>query len=233
MLTLLAALSALSAAYPQQPDTKERMRTVSVRGEGVVATSPDQMRVAIQVSTRGETASAAMRSASGKTQEILRLLKSMGVGEKHIQTSRVTVSPTYDYTRQIHPPPIVGYNSNNDFTVLFKGELMEMVGEFMDKAVAAGATNFGGIQYEASTQRELERDALKKADDDAKARAEVLAKQLSASLGQAMTISESVISGGPAPIMTMRGGTDAASAAPVMQGELSIRAEVHVVFELK
>ncbi|MBX2991612.1 MAG: SIMPL domain-containing protein [Bacteroidetes bacterium] len=227
-------LPAVTAAFAQQPEPKEKMRTISVRGEGTVATAPDQVRVSVQVSTREESASTAMRSASSKTQAILSLLKNLGVDEKSIQTSRVNVSPVYDYSRQIQPPPIVGYTSSNDFTVLFKGKLMDKVGEFMDKAVAAGAANFGGLQYESSKQREIEREALKKAADDAKARAEVLAKQLGATLGQVTTISESVSGGGPGP-MLMRGNAmmEASSAAPVMQGELSIRADVHVVFELK
>jgi uncharacterized protein len=193
------------------------MRSISVRGEGMVSTSPDQVRLSVSVNTQGQTPSGAMRSASGKTAEILSLLKSLGIEERNIQTSRVNVSPTYDYSKQIQPPPIVGYNSANEFSILFKGKLMEKVGEFMDKAVTAGASNFGGLQYEASAQRELD----------------VLAKQLGSSLGQVVTISETVSGGGPVPMMMKSTMMDASSAAPVMQGELSIRAEVHVVFELK
>jgi uncharacterized protein YggE len=234
LLTLTLLTVMMSSSPAQQQEKKEPMRSITVRGEGMIATSPDQLRLSVSVNTQGHSASAAMRSASGKTAEILALLKNLGVDEKNIQTSRVNVSPTYDYSKQIQPPPIVGYNSSNDFSVLFKGKLMDKVGEFMDKAVTAGASNFGGLQYEASTQRELERDALKRAADDAKARADVLAKQLGASLGQVMTISESTSQGGPVPVM-MRSAMamDASSAAPVMQGELSIRAEVNVVFELR
>lgn len=216
-----------------QTDMKEMKRTVSVRGEGVMTTAPDQVRLSVSVNTRGENASAAMKSASTKTAEILTVLKNLGVEEKNIQTSRVNVSPTYDYSKQIQPPPIVGYNAANDFTVLFKGKLMEKVGEFMDKAAAAGATNFGALQYETSRQRELEREAMKKAADDAKARAEVLAKQLGASLGPVVTIAESATGGGPVPMMMKGAMMEANAGAPVMQGELSLRAEVSVVFELK
>ena len=92
ILTILAAF--MSSASAQQSDTKEKMRTISVRGEGMIATSPDQVRLNVSVNTQGQTASAAMRSASGRTSEILALLKSMGVDEKNIQTSRVNVSPT-------------------------------------------------------------------------------------------------------------------------------------------
>ena len=232
-LSLFIHGTIMSITFAQQQELKEKTRSIHVRGEGMIATSPDQVRLSVSVNTQGQTATAAMRLANGKTAEILSLLKGLGVEEKNIQTSRVNVSPTYDYSRQIQPPPIIGYNSANEFSVLFKGKFMDKVGEFMDKAVSAGATNFGGLQYEASTQRELEREALKRAADDAKARADVLAKQLGASVGQVMTISESVSQGGPVPMMLKSTMMDASSAAPVMQGELSIRAEVNVIFELK
>jgi uncharacterized protein YggE len=232
VLMLIAVSAALATA--QQKDAKEpRQRTVSVRGVGTLMTDPDQVRLTVQVNTRGESASAAMTQASAKTREILGILKTYGIDDKNIQTSRVSVAPILDYQRNIQPPPIVGYAGTNDFSVLFKGKLMGSVGDFMDKAVSAGATSFGGLVYESSRQRELERDALAKAAADARARAAVLAKELGTSLGNVMTISESVATPGPA--YTLRGGMAEAmtAAAPVMTGELTINATADVVFELK
>jgi uncharacterized protein YggE len=235
LLPIVVTLVALTAAgVAQQPEPREsKPRTVSVRGMGVVTTAPDQVRLTISVNTRGESAATAMSSASARTREILGILKAFGVEEKEIQTSRVTVTPVYDYEKRIQPPPIVGYTGTNEFTVLFKGKLMDRAGEFIDRAVTAGAAGFSGLMYEASKQRELEREALKRAAIDAQARADVLAKELGATLGRVMSISESV---GTAPQPYDRGmmATEAAgSAAPVMTGELSIRANVDVVFELK
>lgn len=218
----------------QQTETKEpKQRTISVRGLGSVTTSPDQVRLSVQVSTRATSASEAMTQASSKTRQILDILKNIGVDTKDIQTTRVTVTAILDYQRQVQPPPILGYSGTNDFNVVFKGKLMDKVGEFMDRAVIAGATSFGGLMYENSKQRELERDALKKAAADARARAEVLAKELGAGVGTVVNISESV----SRPIPYDRGiaamqMTDAA-AAPVMIGELTITATVDVAFELK
>ncbi len=172
-----------------------------------------------------------MRSASTKTQAVLSLLKGLGVEEKHIQTSRVNVSPIYDYSKQIQPPPILGYTASNDFAVVFKGTLMDRVGEFMDRAVTAGATNFGSLQFEHSRQRELEREALSKAAADARARAQQLARELGVTLGEVISVAETV-AGRPGPVL-MRAVTESAAAAPVMSGELSIVANVDVVFALK
>jgi uncharacterized protein YggE len=227
----LIALAALGVAQTTEP-IESKPRTVAVRGLGIVMTTPDQVRMNVQVNTRAESPSGAMREASKRTGEILAILETFGVESKYIQTSRVTVTAILDYEKRIQPPPIVGYTGSNSFSVLFKGKLMENVGNFLDQAVTAGASSFGGLMYESSTQRELEREALKKAASDAQKRAEVLAQELGASVARVKSISETV-GGGPVPLRHDLVRMESATAAPVMVGELTISASVDVVFELK
>jgi len=226
-LLMCAVTSFAQQGKPEQAGS----RSILVHGVGTLMTVPDQVRLSVQVNTRAESASEAMAQASKKTSDILAILKGYGIDPRDIQTSRVTVSAILDYQRNVQPPPIIGYSGVNEFTVAFKGKLMDKVGEFLDKAVAVGVTSFSGLMYESSRQRELERDALKKAAADAQARAEVLAKELGATLGKVMTISESVTS--PSPILRGAMMDAASAAAPVMTGELAINAQVSVTFELK
>jgi uncharacterized protein YggE len=229
---LLATLVTMTMNAQEPPASRDQRRTVTVQGLGTVAVEADQARLAVQVATRAETASEAMTQASQKTSAVLKLLKETGVEPKDIQTSRVTVTPVIDYQRNIQPPPIVGYSGTNEFTVLFRGHLMEKTGTFMDRAVGAGVTGFGGIAFENSRQRTLERDALQRAATDARARAEVLAKELGASVGEAVRVEESVAT--PSPLLRTMAMADAAGGeAPVMKGELTITARVTVVFELR
>lgn len=230
-MKLLLALFLCTATTFAQQDKPTGTRTISVQGLGKLSTAPDQVRLNVQVNTRAESASEAMAQASRKTSDILALLKGYGIDSKDIQTSRVTVSAILDYQKNIQPPPIVGYTGVNEFSVLFKGKLMDRVGEFLDKAVMGGVTNFSGLMYESSKQRELERDALKRAAADAQARADVLAKELGATLGKVMNVSESVSY--PAPVMRGMMMDASTTAAPVMTGEVAINAQVSVTFELK
>ena len=236
MKHFVLAAGVLSASFPvhaQPVDTgQSKPRTVTVRGMGVVMTAPDQVRLSIQVNTRGESASGAMTETSTRTREIINILKSYGIDTKDIQTSRVAVSAILDYEKRVAPPPIVGYNGTNDFSVVFRGKQMENIGGFLDRAVGAGASSFGGLMYESSKQRELERDALTKAAADARARAEMLAAELGASIARVLSISESVAAPGPVrrESFAMESGV---AAAPVMAGELAISVYVDAVFELK
>jgi uncharacterized protein YggE len=185
----------------------------------------------MQVTVRSESASSAMRTASQRTKEVLALLESHGVETKDIQTTRVAVSPVYDYEKRIQPPPIVGYTAGNDFSALFRGESMKKIGEFLDQAVQAGASNFGNLIYESSEQRLLEEKALGEAAENAKNRGAVLAERLGARLGRAIAITETGMSV-PSPIVQDFVRTESSTAAPVMTGEMDIVAHVDVVFEL-
>jgi hypothetical protein len=230
-LHIAMMLCAVTAFAQQDKSEKDASRVVQVHGVGTLMTTPDQVRLSVQVNTRAETASEAMSQASRKTSDILAILKGYGIDSRDIQTSRVTVSAILDYQRNVQPPPIIGYSGVNEFTVVFKAKLMDKVGEFLDKAVGVGVSSFSGLTYESSKQRELERDALKKAAADAQARAEVLAKELGATLGKVMNVSESVSY--PAPVMRGAMMDAVTAAAPVMTGELAINAQVSVTFELK
>ena len=224
--------SLTSHGFAQVPEQRPpRPNTVTVRGTGMVSAEPDRIRLSIQVSVRGESASTAMTTASQRTKQVLDLLMAQGVEAKDIQTTRVSVSPVYDHEKRVQPPPIVGYTAGNDFTALFKGASMDRIGGFLDKAVEAGASNFGNLIYESSDERSLEEKALGAAAENAKARAEVLATRLGARIGRALSITESGMPV-PSPVYMDAIRVESSMAAPVMTGEMNIVAHVDVVFEL-
>ena len=229
---LVLALLCTATGFGQSAEpANPKPRTVTVRGTGTVTAEPDRIRLSMQVTVRGESASMAMTTASRLTKDVLDLLKSHGVEARDIQTSRVAVYPVYNHEKRIQPPPIVGYTAGNDFTALFKSGSMNRLGEFLDKAVEAGASNFGSLIYESSGQKELEEKALGEAAKDARARAEVLASQLGARAGRILSITETGMSV-PSPIVQDYIRAESGMAAPVMAGEMNIVARVDAVFEL-
>lgn len=218
-------------ALGQQAE-KEHQRTIRVNGVGKVRVVPDQLRLSIQVNVpRAESAVEALSLNSQRSAQLIALLKRFGIAERDIQTTRVSVNPVYDYDKRISPPPIVGYTAQNEVLVVMKK--MEDAGKILDQAVKNGATGFGPLQYESSNRTELEREALKKAADDARTKADLLARQVGATLGRVLTISESAVSTSP-PIVPMAMEARAASVdVPVMAGEIEITATVEMIFELK
>ncbi|MCI0708127.1 MAG: SIMPL domain-containing protein [Ignavibacteriae bacterium] len=222
-----------AVAFAQQD--KEQQRTIRVSGIGKVQVVPDQLHMSIQVNVpRAETAVDALSQNNKLAAQVIAMLKRFGIEDKDIQTARVSVNPVYDYSKQNHPPKIVGYSAQNDVHIVIKK--MDDAGKILDQAVQNGATGFGPMSYDTSKRTELERDALCRAADDARVKAELLAKQLGTSLGRVMDISESSISS-PPPVRpmfkTFAGAVSESADVPVMSGEVEITANVQVVFELK
>jgi len=228
--TLMTIALLCAASIPATAQTDLR-RTVTVRGTGVVSTAPDQVRLSMQVMTRSSSASAAMSEASGRTNEVLLKLQAHGVEVKDIQTRRISVNPEYDREKRTSPPTISGYVAQSEFSALFRGDAIEQLGKFLDKAVAAGVTNIGGMSYETSERPALEQRALGEAAKDARMRAEKLAAQLGARIGQVLSITESGLSA-PGPRMDVMAMGMSESGSPVMTGEMDVVARVEVTFEL-
>ena len=101
-------------------------------------------------------------------------------------------------------------------------------GALVDQAVAAGADQVSGPFLTASGRQQLERQALAAAFDDAKAKAQALARSAGASLGQALQVSE----GGAQPI-PLTGRATPAAATKIEPGTQEITAQVSVTFALK
>ncbi len=217
-----------SIASAQQP----RERTISVRGTGKVRVVPDHLVLAIQVNVpRAESAAEALSRNSKLTADVIAVLKRFNVADADIQTTRVALSPVYDYDKRVSPPPIIGYSVQNELRVMIRK--MDDAGRIIDQAARAGATGFGRLQYESSRRTELEREALKKAADDARTKADLLARQLGATLGRVLTISESTAPAPPSIVPMAMEARAASIDVPVMPGEIEITATVDVVFELK
>lgn len=216
-----------SPAFAQQL----RERTISVRGTGKVLVVPDHLVLTIQVTVpMAESATEALSRNSKLTADAIAVLKRFNVAESDIQTTSVSLSPVYDYDKRVSPPPIIGYSAQN--VLQFMIRKMSDAGRIMDELARVGGTMFGPLRYESAKRKELEREALKKAIDDAKAKTVLLAQQLGVSVGNIVSIREEALPEAPVRPMMV---TEARSTAdvPIMPGEIEITANVEIVFEIK
>ena len=199
--------------------------TMSVTGNGSVETEPDTATTSFGVQTQGSTAREAMASNSEAMRKVIDALKSAGVAPKDLQTQYVSLNPRYDNEGR----NIVGYDASNSVSATVR-KLTE-VGSVIDAAIGAGANTVNGPSLSRGDRDRLYRDALEQAVADAKAKAEVLAREAGVSVGAVQSVTESPqVSGGPMPV-TYRAAAFA-SDTPVEAGTSSITASVRVVFKL-
>ncbi len=198
---------------------------ITVTGVGTVTSVPNEATFTIGVQSEGATAREALASNSDQMNRVIAALKSAGVDRSDIKTQDVSVSPSYRDEGEVD-----GYMARNSVSV--KIENLSKAGAVLDAASNAGANEVYGPMLTRSNQDKLQADALRDAVDDARRKAQTLAKAAGVRLGSVTAITEG-FSGGPEPYYA--GGAERLAldkAAPIEPGTQDVQASVTVTFAI-
>lgn len=202
--------------------------TLSVSGTGRVILTPDTADLRLGVTATARTVKAARDAAAAAMTAVIASLKHAGIAEKDIQTSTLSLQPTYDYGSNTNPPRVTGYNLTNAVAVTVRD--LDVLGDAIDGAMAAGATSLDGVAFRVADQASAEAQARQAAMAEAAAKAKTLADAAKVSLSGVASISESVAPV-PYPVYygVMAGGSKDAS-TPVLAGTTEVSVTVAVVY---
>lgn len=187
--------------------------TISVTASGDVYAEPDLARVTIGVVTEAATSTEAMNDNAEAMSKVIDAIKGLGIDEKDIRTSTVSLQPKYEYQyptsarspdspdKAVPPMPsptpptslstkIVGYTATNTVTVTVRD--LSKVGKVIDEGYSGGANQIQGVSFMLSDEKgaDVYKDALKKAVAEAKDKASVIADAAGISDYKLKTISE-------------------------------------------
>jgi uncharacterized protein len=194
--------------------------SITVTGEGSVKAVPDRAQMSFGVQTRGATAKAAVAANADGMREVIDALRQAGA--RQIATEWVSVYPSSGDDGRVD-----GYSASNSVSAVADVEDAPGV---LDAAVGAGANDVSGPGLSSSDAEALYRQALAKAVDDARLRAETLAKASGRSLGSVTAIVE----GGSEATPMFREAAQASDApTPIVPGEQETTATVSVTFSLR
>ena len=195
---------------------------VTTNGHGVVTAVPDQATVSAGVRTDGATAADALAANATKMTAVIAALKAAGGQE--IQTQEVSLYPTTDQQGKV-----TGYTAQN--TVSAKAKIAG-AGALIDAAVGAGANNVDGPSLTLSDQDALYREALKKAVQDARAKALALADAGGFGVGPVSTVVEQSAAGQPVFARPVALAAKDAS-TPIEPGTTDVTADVTISFTIR
>ena len=221
--------------------------TITVSGEGEVFAVPDTATFSVTVQEEAKEVKDAQSVATKKSNDIVAYLKAQGIDEKDIQTTDYSVYPQYDYLqaevcREGYCPPgrqaLRGFQVSQTLTVKVRDT--EKAGGLLSGVGSLGASSVSGLSFELdkSDQSAKEAEARGKAIDDAREKAEALAKQLGVSLVRIVGFSEN----GNYPMYyakaEMSMATDGRGGAPapapeIPVGENKITSNVSVTYEIR
>lgn len=196
----LVAAVASSALAPHSAlavdPTTPKEHTISVSGTGRVITSPDVADLRLGVMVTRPTVKEARNVAATQMSRIIAALKKLGIADKDLQTTGLSLQPNYTYPNS-GTPRLTGYTLSNSIAVTVRN--LDKIGDAIDDGLAAGATTLDGVSFRVDDPAKAQQQAREEAMAQAKAKAQTLASGAGVSIAGVASISE-VASPVPYPI---------------------------------
>jgi uncharacterized protein len=224
LLFVAVTLTPAAAQTVQRPHN-----LITVSGQGEVTVTPDLAVLNAGVTTTGKTGQAASEANAKVMTAVMAALKSLGIEEKDIQTSRLSLMPVRD--RVGNEIRITSFQASNKVNVEIRD--LGKIADVVDRIVGAGANDIGGLQFTVASPSKPLDQAREAAIADAKRKAELYARAANVKLGGPISITEQGASP-PRPMMYMRSAAAAeAASTPISVGDEVLRVTVTVSYELQ
>lgn len=235
VLVAAAALLAVAAALgpAARPGTAQAAEDdaardyIEVSGVGELRVVPDLAVLNLGVYREAQTAARAHSDAASAAQAVVQALRQAGVAERDLQTSGISIQPRYAHEDR-SGPRVVGYAAEVSLTVTLRRP--DQAGAIIDRAVAAGANQVGGLGLTVADPAAARREALQRAYADARARAEALARAAGVRLLEPIWVVEQDGSGPVIPMRVMKAVAAEQASVPVLPGEVPVQVQVRVRF---
>lgn len=214
------------------------LATMTIRGEATLDKPADQLRIRIGVVTEDADAEEALERNSQRMSDVIEALKESGLTDKDYKTAQFSIQPRYSprprNADQNWRPKIVGYQVTN--TLYVKTSKLDSAGELIQAANEAGANTIDSISFALANPRAYRSEAIAAATANARNDAQTLAEAADLRLVRIVSIT---LDGAhaPAPIQVRRGmemamAGNAPPGPPIAGGDVTVRANVAIVYEI-
>lgn len=233
MAALLVGVLAFSARPAGAQDNPPApIRTITVTGSGEVFGKPDVAYITLGVDEADKDASKAIDTANSTLTAIVKALTDAGVKEEDIQTTSYNIYPEDKTDPQTGQPTGERvFHVNLAVTVTIRD--ITKVGAVIQAGLGAGANSINSLSFGINDVKGLEADARKAAVADAADRAKQLADAAGVTLGEPVSISETI---GNVPVPMFNRAADSfamGGAAPqINAGQLSVSISVDISYSI-
>lgn len=220
------------AASPPPAMGATPLETINVSGIAELHLPPDRAVFTVGIQTSAPTVEAAANANNTSSSQIKQALKKAGVADKEIQTSEFLIMPQQEF-REEKRPRIISYQARHSFRVTHDD--ITNAGKLLQVALDAGANQVSGLSFTLADPLSARAEGLRRAMDDARTKASVLAEAAGRALGRVTSISEGDAAH-PIPLMGHREAMmmeSATSTVPVEPGTETLHFSILVSFELR
>ena len=229
VLLLLAFLPFQTPLLGEAP-IPPRVSEISVSATVTVQRAPDFANLRLAVAHRASKAADAARPNAAAARSIIAALTAAGISPDSVVTAAYSVGPQYDQDRR----RIVDYAART--VLLVRGVGVERIGQLLDDALAAGATEIEEITFGVRRLDEARREALSSAVTQLREDASTLAAAAGGEVGPLLRMNAADVRLQPAAQNArLRVGVGAefsqAAVPPITPGEIAITVFVGAQFE--
>ena len=201
--------------------------SIVAQATGTISGTPDVVTVVIGVQTQSASAQTALDDNNKRAADVIAVLKESGVAPADLQTSQLSVNPSYDEKGQL----ITGYQVTNMVTAKLRdistaGAVIDAAGKTAGDAVRVQQLSFS-IDDDSALRAEARADAVKRAQAQAKQMADAAGIQL----GAIRSITETPVAM-PAVYPSMAAADSAAGSVPIEPGSQELSVVVQVVYAI-
>ena len=228
LMTILCLLISCSMAFAQET------RTISVDGTSVIKAMSDRATVNISIESTAKDAKEASAQNAIVMNKIQKDIMALAITKDNIKTTNYNLYPLYnrkDNGRQ----EITGYSVSNQITVTVDN--IDIVGNVIDTAINAGANSVNSVEFSLKDPQSYKDKVLVQAINDAKRKADIIAKTLGKNVVNVVSVNSnnSYIEARTFNSMMYAKAADSAAvgaSSPIQAGDISVKANVSIVFEI-
>ncbi|WP_440892093.1 SIMPL domain-containing protein [Aeromonas dhakensis] len=230
----LLTLSALVVSAPLFAIEVPQAPHLVVSGYAEQKAEPDMLTLNVSVTALEKQGIKAKQQVDGKVAAFFGQLEGLGIKRTDVEAGNLVISPEYQYP-QNKKPELVGYRAQRQLVV--KLYQLDKLSELMDTALKAGLESVSQIEYGLKTPQAMKEQARLGAVEDARSKAESLAKAFGMKLGKVYSVEYR--NNTPMPIYSRALKAAAMSPAADMmensyqQQQISITDNVEAVFLLE
>jgi len=207
-------------------------RTLSVSGEASVATVPDRVEISIGMESADKSVKEVKSLSDQAMARILAAAKALKIEDKNIQTdfARIDADMIQGPDGRMQRS---GYVVRRSVRILLTD--INAYDALVESLFDAGANLLSDVTFSSSKKIELEKEARRLAIGEAKQKAELMAKELGLTVGQALEVHDSAANDSQPQL---RGGMmqskmmGDAALPTIAAGQIVIPAQVSIIFEL-
>jgi uncharacterized protein len=234
MLYAAASLAAFApiAAFAAEIHIEAKNPVVELSVVEVIESVPDTATFSTGVETSAPTASGALRQNSAEVAKVIAQLQKLGIPERDIQTSGISLNAEYDYIQATQKNRFKGYRVSNQVQVKIRD--IAKLGTIMDSVVVSGATNINGPWFSIDNDSDVKKAARSKALANGKVQAETYAVANGYGGVRLLSVAEGITgrSPGPQPMMRTFDVVEQAAAVPIAPGQVGTSVVLNLQYEM-